>query len=139
MSAPRVLLADDHVPLLGAYSKLLSPEYEIVDLVRDGRALVETALREKPDVIVLDVSMPVLNGFEAAREIRARLPDTKLIFLTMFEDRGLLDAAFQAGASGFVLKHNVATELLVAVTQVIKGHQYVTPHLPDAESPAENA
>ena len=127
MKGPRVLLADDHALLLGAFEKLLSGECEIVGQVADGRALVDAAERLKPDVIVLDISMPILNGLEAARQIKQKLRGIKLVFLTMNEDADLAAEAFRAGASGYLLKRSAASELLAAIREVVQGRTYITP------------
>jgi DNA-binding NarL/FixJ family response regulator len=127
MVRPRVLLADDHELLLGAFEKLLTPDCEIVGQVTDGRALVEAAARLKPDVIVLDISMPQLNGLDAGRRIKQGHRDVKLVFLTMNEDSDLAAEAFRAGASGYVLKRSAASELATAIREVMQGRSYVTP------------
>lgn len=127
MVKPRVLLADDHALLLGAFEKLLSEECEIVGTVPDGRALVAAADQLKPDVIVLDISMPLLNGLEAARQIKQRLRDVKLIFLTMNEDADLAAEAFRCGASAYLLKRSAASELATSIREVMKGRSYITP------------
>ena len=127
MGATRVLLADDHTLLLGAFEKLLASECDVVGTVSDGRALVLAAQRLKPDVVVLDIGMPLLNGLEAARQIKAQLPATKLIFLTMNEDSDLAAEAFRAGASGYLLKRSATAELLTAIREVVGGRSYVTP------------
>ncbi len=124
---PRVLLADDHALLLGAFEKLLAPECEVVGMVTDGRALVNEALNVKPDLIVLDVTMPKLNGLDAGRQIKAQLPRTKLVFVTMNEDPDLAAEAFRIGASAYLLKRSAASELLVAIREVMKGRSYITP------------
>src|SRR6478752_7981507 len=128
---PRVLLADDHALLLGAFEKLLSPECEVVGMVTDGRALVDEALKVKPDAIVLDVTMPKLNGLDAGRQIKAQLPRTRLVFVTMNEDPDLAAEAFRIGASAYLLKRSAASELLVAIREVMKGRSYVTPLVTD--------
>ena len=127
MVRPRVLLADDHALLLGAFEKLLEADCDVVGQVGDGRALVAAAERLKPDIIVLDISMPLLNGLEAARQIKRSQRNVKLIFVTMNEDADLAAEAFRAGASGYVLKQSVASELLTAIRRVTEGHSYVTP------------
>ena len=127
MPGPRVLLADDHNLLLGAFAKLLSDECEIVGTVSDGRALVEAAQRLKPDVIVLDVAMPLLNGLDAGRQIKQAQKGIKLVFVTMNEDPDIAAEAFRAGASAYLLKRSAASELLVAIREVMKGRSYVTP------------
>ena len=127
MSRPRVLLADDHALVLGAFEKLLSGDCDIVGQVSDGRALVEAAGELRPDVIVLDISMPLLNGLEAARQIKHKTRDVKLVFLTMNEDTDLAAEAFRAGASAYLLKRSAASELLTAIREVMQGRSYVTP------------
>jgi DNA-binding NarL/FixJ family response regulator len=127
MAATRVLLADDHTLLLGAFEKLLSTECEVVGTVSDGRELVVAAQRLKPDVIVLDIGMPLLNGLEAGRQIKQLLPSTKLVFLTMNEDSDLAAEAFRAGASAYLLKRSATGELATAIREVMSGRSYVTP------------
>ena len=127
MADPRVLLADDHTLLLGAFEKLLAPECEIVGTASDGRSLVAEAQRLKPDVVVLDIAMPLLNGLEAGRQIKQLQKDVKLVFVTMYEDADLAAEAFRAGASAYLLKRSAASELLLAVREVMKGRSYVTP------------
>ena len=127
MGTPRVLLADDHALLLTAYEKLLSGECQIVGQVTDGRALLAAAEDLKPDVIVLDISMPLLNGLEAARQIKQRLPDIKLVFLTMNEEADVAAEAFRAGASGYLLKRSAGSELSSAIREVMQGRSYITP------------
>jgi DNA-binding NarL/FixJ family response regulator len=127
MGLPRVLLADDHALLLGAYEKLLAGECEIVGQAQDGRALVAAAERLRPDLIVLDIAMPILNGLEAGRQIKQKLRDVKLVFLTMNEDADLAAEAFRSGASGYLLKRSAASELLTAIREIMQGRSYVTP------------
>src|SRR5262245_39431824 len=124
---PRVLLADDHAILLGAFETLLASEYDVVGQVADGRALVAAAQQLKPDVIVLDIGMPLLNGLEAARQLRTIAPQTKLVFLTMIEDPTVAAEAFRVGASGYLLKRSATSELLTALREVMQGRSYVTP------------
>ena len=127
MALPRVLLADDHAMLLGAYEKLLAGQCEVVGQVSDGRALVEAAERLKPDLVVIDISMPLLNGLEAGRQIKQKLGGVKLVFVTMNEDAELAAEAFRAGASGYLLKRCAASELATAIREVMQGRSYVTP------------
>jgi len=127
MGLPRVLLADDHALLLGAFEKLLAGECEIVGQVADGRALLAAAEKARPDVIVLDVSMPLLNGLEAGRQVKRQLRDVKLVFLTMNEDPEIAAEAFRIGASGYLLKRSAASELLAAIREVMLGRSYITP------------
>jgi DNA-binding NarL/FixJ family response regulator len=131
MSVPRVLLADDHVLLLGAFEKLLAADCNIVGQVSDGRALVAAAEQLKPDVIVLDISMPLLNGLEAARQIKKKLSSVKLVFLTMNEDADLAAEAFRAGASAYLLKRSATSELPAAIREVMQGRSYITPLVAD--------
>ncbi len=127
MGTPRVLLADDHSLLLGAFETLLAGECDIVGQVTDGRALLEAADKLKPDVVVLDISMPLLNGLEAARQLKQRLRNVKLVFLTMNEDPDVAAEAFHAGASAYLLKRSAASELATAIREVMQGHSYITP------------
>jgi DNA-binding NarL/FixJ family response regulator len=127
MRNPRVLLADDHAMLLAAIEKLLADEYTIVGQVLDGRALVAEAEKLKPDVIVLDIGMPSLNGLDAARRLKQVLKDVKLVFLTMHEDPDLAAEAFRSGASAYLLKRSAATELSIAIREAMQGRSYVTP------------
>jgi len=129
MKRTRVLLADDHPMTLEGLRAFLEPHLESVGTVSDGRALVEEALRLKPDLIILDVMMPLLNGIDAAVQIRKSLPGVKLLFITMHIKRAYLEAALKAGATGYVLKSAVREELLSAIQSVLKGRIYVTPSL----------
>jgi DNA-binding NarL/FixJ family response regulator len=124
---PRVLLADDHALLLGAFEKLLAGECDIVGQACDGRALVAAAETLKPDLVVLDIAMPLLNGLEAGRQIKQKLRHVKLVFVTMNEDPDLAAEAFRAGASGYLLKRSAASELSTAIREVMQGRSYVTP------------
>jgi DNA-binding NarL/FixJ family response regulator len=127
MGAPRVLLADDHVMLLGAFEKLLAGECDIVGQVSDGRALMAAAEKLRPDVIVLDISMPLLNGLEAGRQIKQKLRHVKLVFLTMNEDADLAAEALRSGASAYLLKRSAPSELPAAIREVMRGRTYITP------------
>uniref|UniRef100_Q023R1 Two component transcriptional regulator, LuxR family n=1 Tax=Solibacter usitatus (strain Ellin6076) TaxID=234267 RepID=Q023R1_SOLUE len=123
----RILLGDDHAMILSGIKGLLEGHYEVIGSEKNGRALIETAVRLKPDLVVLDVSMPILNGIDAAREIKKALPAAKLIFLTMHTNAIYLRKALHAGASGYVLKSGAAEELLTAIEEVCKGYIYVGP------------
>jgi len=127
MKKPRVLLADDHKIVLEGLKSLLAGEFEIVGNVEDGRVLVDQAAKLRPDVIVADISMPQLNGIEAARQIKKTDKDIKIVFLTMHPDATYAANAFEAGASGFVLKHSAPSELITAIHEAMKGRTYVTP------------
>jgi DNA-binding NarL/FixJ family response regulator len=124
---PRVLLADDHALLVGAFEKLLSGEFEVIGQVNDGRALVAAAAKLMPDVIVLDISMPLLNGLEAGRQIKQTNRNVKLIYVTMNEDPDIAAEAFRAGASGYILKRSAVSELSTAIREVMLGRSYITP------------
>jgi DNA-binding NarL/FixJ family response regulator len=123
----RILIADDHTLLVEAFVKLLEPKYEVVGTAEDGRALLTEAQRLKPDIILADISMPKLNGLDAAHQIKQTWPEAKLIFLTVNEDPGLVAEAFRMGASGYLLKNCAASELFQAIHQVSLGRAYVTP------------
>jgi len=127
MSRPRILLADDHALVLAGFRKLLEPEFEIVAAVEDGRALVEAAAELRPDVILLDISMPLLNGIDAAARVKRMLPETRLVFVTMHSDPDYVAEAFRAGAAGYLLKRSAASELAAAIHRVLRGEIYVTP------------
>jgi DNA-binding NarL/FixJ family response regulator len=144
MKRARILLADDHTLTLDGIRGVLDPHHEIVGAVADGRALVEAALRLSPDLIVLDITMPLLNGIDAAVQILKGLPLAKLLFVTMHANPAYLEAALNAGATGYVLKTAAREELLDAVTRVLGGNIYVTPslsgaHLERFEIPARAA
>jgi DNA-binding NarL/FixJ family response regulator len=124
---PRVLLADDHQMLADALKSIVEPRCEVVGSVRDGRALLEAGDRLQPDIVVLDIGMPHLNGLDAGRNLKRTLPNVKLIFMTMHEDPYLVGEAFRAGGSAFLLKDAAASELTTAIDAVLKGGTYVTP------------
>jgi DNA-binding NarL/FixJ family response regulator len=129
MTAPRIILADDHTVLVEAFQKMLEPYCEVVGTVSDGRALLEKATRLHPDVILVDISMPLLNGLEAAARLKQQMPLTKLIFLTMNEDPELALEAMRCGASGYLLKTSAGAELIHAIQVAMKGRVYVTPRI----------
>lgn len=123
----RVLLADDHLMLVEALKKVLEAEYEVVGSVGDGLALLKAAEKLRPDVVVLDIAMPLMNGLDAGRQLQHDMPAVKLVFLTMNEDPYLVGEAFHAGASAYLLKQGAALELTKAISDVLKGRIYVTP------------
>jgi DNA-binding NarL/FixJ family response regulator len=127
MKKPRVLLADDHTLVLEGFKKLLEEHCELVGTAEDGRALVDLATKTHPDLILLDISMPLLNGIDAAKKLKKILPDVKLIFVTMHADTAYINEAFKAGASGYLLKRSAAKELVQAVQSVMNNSYYVTP------------
>ncbi len=127
MRKPRVLLADDHTFVLEGFKKLLEEHCELVGAVEDGRSLVDAVVGLQPQVVILDISMPRLNGIEAAKKLKKLLPEVKLIFVTMHAETVYVNEAFRAGASGYLLKRSAATELAQAVQSVLNGNFYVTP------------
>lgn len=123
----RLLLGDDHSLILDGLRAALQQHYEIVGLAKDGRALVQEAERLKPDLVIVDISMPLLNGFEAAKQIKKSLPSTKLIFLSQHLNPAYLKHALKLGASGYVLKSGATEELQQAIGEVYRGRTYITP------------
>ena len=136
MSRPRILIGDDHEIILEGLRSLLAKDFEIVGFAVNGRDLVAEAGRLKPDAVLLDVSMPVLNGMEAARRIKEQAPWVRLLFVTQKSDREYVQAALRNGASGYVLKQVAVSEVGVALREILAGRYYVTPLLrtgiPDA-------
>jgi len=126
--AKRLLLADDHALMLEGLTRLLSDEFEIVGMATNGRTLLAEAERLRPDVVVLDIGMPDLNGIEAARRLNKLLPSAKIVFVTQRLDRAYVHAAFAAGAKGYVAKQSASVELIEAIRQALQGRYYVTPH-----------
>jgi DNA-binding NarL/FixJ family response regulator len=126
---PRVLLADDHLLVAEALKSLLTPEFDLVGVVEDGRALVEAAGTLRPDVIVADVTMPHLNGIEALVQLRQGGNHVPVVFLTMHRDVTFARRALEVGASGFVLKHSASIELITAVRAALAGKTYLTPRI----------
>ena len=129
MPKPRALLADDHSMMLAGLQKLVEETCEVVGTVGDGRALVEAAQRLQPDLIILDIAMPLLNGIDAARQIKRLSPDTKLIFLTMQTSPTYATEALAAGANGYLLKHSAPVELPLAINAALRGQCYLTPSI----------
>jgi DNA-binding NarL/FixJ family response regulator len=129
MTRPRVLIADDHRVLSEGLKSLLQPHFDVVGIVTDGRELVAASTSLNPDVVVLDISMPSLNGIDAARQIRSGSSHAKLVFLTMHREVTYAARALEAGASGFVLKHSAASELVTAIHEALKGGLYITPQI----------
>jgi DNA-binding NarL/FixJ family response regulator len=132
MRRARVLLADDHAIVAEGVAQLLGAEFDLVAIVADGGALVETARELHPDVVVADMAMPVLNGLEALSRLRAEANDIKVIFLTMHADPSLAAQALRAGAAGYVLKHSAGEELVRAIHEVLLERVYVTPLIASA-------
>ena len=126
MKRPRVILADDHTMILEALKSLLEPEFEVVGMFGDGLSLIEAAPALQPNVIVLDIGMPKMNGLNAGQRLKQILPLVKLVYLTMNADPDMTGEAFRLGASAYLLKNSAASELLHAVRQVMRGGFYVT-------------
>jgi DNA-binding NarL/FixJ family response regulator len=122
----RLLLADDHTLLLEGLRLMLEPEFELAGVVEDGHALLAAAAKVKPDVILLDIAMPALNGIDAARLLRKSTPSAKIIFLTMHSHPDYVTEAFRAGAAGYLLKRSAASELMNAIREVMGGYRYVS-------------
>jgi DNA-binding NarL/FixJ family response regulator len=126
---PRILLADDHRIVAEGLRSLLEPEFKLIGIVEDGRALVDASKKLRPDVIIVDISMPQLNGIEAVHQIKKENKDIKVIFLTMHSDVTYAVSAMEAGAQGYVLKHSAPSELTTAVRKALSGKRYITPLL----------
>ena len=129
MVRARILLADDHKAMRERVVHLLEDEFEILGAFEDGLAMVDAAERLKPDLCLLDISMPFLNGIEVANELRQDGSTAKIIFLTIHEDPDFVQAALNTGASGYVVKSRIASDLVAAVRQVLAGHKFVSPPL----------
>jgi len=126
---PRLLIADDHAIFSDALRSFLERNFEVIGQVLDGRALLEQAEKLRPDLVIVDVGMPVLNGLDAARRLKENMPKVKFIFLTMQNDPHLAAAALELGPVAFVLKHSAGSELLKAIHEVLCGHSYITPQM----------
>jgi DNA-binding NarL/FixJ family response regulator len=127
---PRILIADDHVLVVEGLRKLLEDEFDVVGTVENGRALLAAAERLKPDVILVDVSMPLLNGIDACARLRRLVPSSRVVVLTMHADRSYAAEAFKAGAAGYALKGSAPSELVRAIRSVLRGQRYVARALP---------
>ena len=127
MTRPRVLLADDHAMVVAGLSTLLEREFDLVGTATDGRELIAMSERLVPDVVVTDISMPLLNGLDAVRSLKKTQPSIKVVFLTMHGDVDFATEAFRAGASGYLLKHSAAEELTTAIHEALQGRVYITP------------
>lgn len=127
MKKPTVILADDHTLVLEGFRRLIETQCELLAAVGDGQALLQAVAHHHPDIVLLDISMPVMNGIDAARALNATDPSIKLVFVTMHADPAYIRAAFQAGASGYILKQSLGDELTQALHTVMRGHTYVTP------------
>jgi DNA-binding NarL/FixJ family response regulator len=126
----RILIAEDHNLVAELCKRLLETEFNVVGVVSDGRALVRAASALKPDVIVIDIAMPILNGLDAGQQVKERLPAVKLVYLTMNSDSDVAAEAFRRGASGYLLKTCAAAEMVLAVREVLRGRTYMSSALP---------
>ena len=127
MPKPRILLADDHALVIEGFRRILEGHYELIGMVGDGRAVLEAAKTLQPDIVILDVSMPLLNGIDAAAQLKKICPKAKVIIVTMHADTDYVRSAFEAGASAYVLKRSAVDELEQAIRAVLAGHSYITP------------
>lgn len=127
MGKVRILLADDHLSVLDVVASVLEPTFEIVGRVADGQALVEAAAKLQPDVILTDISMPVLNGIDATRRLKESDSKSRVVFLTVHKDPDFIQACFEAGALGYVFKPRMVTDLLRAVQEAFVGRGFVSP------------
>jgi len=127
MLKPRILLADDHTFVLEGFRHILEAHYELVGTAGDGYALLAAAKTFRPDIVILDISMPLLNGIDAAAQLKKICPKTKIIIVTMHADAEYVRSAFEAGASAYVLKGSAVDELEQAMRAVLGGHSYITP------------
>jgi DNA-binding NarL/FixJ family response regulator len=125
----RILLADDHQAVARALTKIVSREFEVVGAVENGLALVHAAAELRPDVIVADISMPLLDGIEALAELKNRNQAVKVVFITMYLEAAFARMALEAGACGFVLKHSAVDDLIPAIRAALDGETYISPHL----------
>ena len=124
MSKPRILLADDHPGIFEAVARILEERFEIIGSLGDGQALLEAAAKLNPDVIVTDISMPVLNGIEAANQLKDLGSHARVVFLTVHDDPDFIDACFAAGALGYVSKSRMALDLVPAIQEALKGLRF---------------
>jgi DNA-binding NarL/FixJ family response regulator len=128
-SRPRILIADDHTLVAEAFKTFLATDFDVIGIVHDGRRLIDAAMALRPDVILADIAMPLLNGMDAADRIKRSLPDVKLIFVTLHRDPSLIAEAFRHRASGYLLKTSAASELVSAIGQVLRGKTYLSQSL----------
>lgn len=132
MMRPRIFLADDHSLLLEAFSNLLEPKYDVVGTATDGRKMLKMVSKLMPDVVLMDIAMPNLNGFDAGEKLKKRLPDVKLVFLTVNEDPDMVTEAFRIGANGYLLKNSAASELFQAIDAVLASKNFVSPQITES-------
>ena len=130
MRKSRILIADDHALIAELCKRLLEPEFEVVGVVTDGRAVIRKAAELKPDVALLDIAMPGLNGLDAAQWVKSTLPSIKILFLTVNSDPEVAAEAFRRGGSGYLIKTCAAKEIVLAVREIVRGKTYLSPQLP---------
>jgi DNA-binding NarL/FixJ family response regulator len=130
MGKIRVVLADDHQQMIATVRQTLGGEFEVVSAVEDGKQAVDAVLRLNPDALVIDISMPLLNGFQAAKQLQAADSQAKIIFLTVYEGRDFVDAAFSAGASGYVNKGRLSSDLIPAIHEAMLGRLFISAPTP---------
>lgn len=130
MSKFRVLLADDHETILAQVRSVLSKEFDVVGVVTNGQDAVKEVQRLDPDVLVIDISMPILNGLQAVSQLQSRKCRTKVVFLTVHEDQDFVNAAFSVGASGYVTKSHISTDLVPAIREALEGRTYSSQSVP---------
>jgi|SRR6516225_1716410 DNA-binding NarL/FixJ family response regulator len=129
MKRPRILLADDHVLITDAYKKLLEPEFQVIGTTTDGKNLISAAMQLSPDLIIVDLGLPIMSGVDAGRHLKALCPATRLLVVTMNEDVAVAEKVLREWASGFLLKKCAATELIFAIRTLLEGKSYVTPRI----------
>lgn len=134
MNRPRLLIAEDHTLVVEGYQRILEPHFDLVGAAEDGATLIKLAIQLQPDAVLIDISMPTMNGFEAARLLRKDVPKAKLIFVTMHADREYVEEALRIGASGYVLKRSAVSELAEAIRQALSGKIYITPLVGEANT-----
>ncbi len=130
LNRTRVLLADDHEAMLDRVKRLLEKEFQVVGIVRDGQAALEAVAELRPDVLILDISMPVLGGLQVALRLKQKKSKVRIVFLTVHEDPDFASEALAAGALGYVVKPRLATDLQVAIKEVLAGRSFVSPSIP---------
>jgi len=131
-TSPRIILADDNPAMLDMVFRVLEPEFHIVGTVGNGRDLIQAAAELRPDVLILDISMPLLNGLEAARQLTGERTNARIVVLTVHEEREFVEESFVAGALGYVVKPRLATDLPIAVREALRGHTFVSPMRPSS-------
>jgi DNA-binding NarL/FixJ family response regulator len=138
MTGKRVLLADDLSPLLHAIARLLEGSFEVVGMVSDGQAALDATLALQPDLVILDISMPIMSGIEVARELKRRSNSAKIVFLTVHEDSDILATCLAAGGLGYVVKLLMETDLIPAMNNALAGREFISRFSSAQDTPNEN-